>query len=382
MNFKFSYFFYASIILLSLLCFSCKTQIERYSDKTSKSYEIRVKLKDLASIINIPIRKDIKIVDFITKEPLVFDKKTKDATIVKNGKYAYINDKKLLSPISIFSEKNKMVKVNDRFYFGTIAIYPENAITVINSIPIETYLLSVLPSEIPATFKIEAMKAQAVIARTYSIYFLRKNADNNFDVDDSTSYQVYKGFNNVEDKYLKNIFSAVKNTEGKIITYNNEPIIAYFHSNSGGKLKSGLEYFGKNSDYPYLVAKEDPYSIDSPGYNWTYDLSMDQFKTIFNTNIALTKNVVVFGDSDFVKNIKINDVDYSPKLLRKTVGYSKLKSETFKLEIMDDKIIFNGFGYGHGVGMSQWGANAMAKQNFNYKEIIEFYYPNTELGYY
>jgi len=382
MNHKIIFFRLISILLLSLFCFSCKTKIERYSDKTSKSYEIRVKLKDLNSIINIPIRKDIIIVDFITKEPLIFDKKTKDATIVKNGEYTFINDKKLLSPISIFSEKNKMIKLNDRFYFGTITIYPENVITVINSVPIETYLLSVLPSEIPATFKIEAMKAQAVIARTYSIYFLRKNVDNNFDVDDSTSYQVYKGFNNVEDKYLKNIFSAVKNTEGKIITFNDEPIIAYFHSNSGGKLKSGLEYFGKNSDYPYLVAKDDPYSIDSPGYNWTYDLSMDQFKTIFKTDFALTGDSVVFDESGYVQKIKINDADYFPKLLRKTVGYAKLKSETFKLEILDSKIIFNGFGYGHGVGMSQWGANSMAKQNFNYREIIEFYYPNTKLGYY
>jgi stage II sporulation protein D len=335
-------------------------------------------LKDLNSIINIPIRK----VDFITKEPLVFDKKTKEATIIKNGEYTYINDKKALSPISVFSEKNKMIKINDRFYFGTITIYPESSITVINSIPIETYLLSVLPSEIPATFKIEAMKAQAVIARTYSIYFLRKNVDNNFDVDDSTNYQVYKGFNNVEDKYLKNIFSAVKSTEGKIITYNDEPIIAYFHSNSGGKLKSGLEYFGKNSDYPYLAAKDDPYSIDSPGYNWTYDLSMDQYKTLFKTDSNLSYDAISFNDSGYADKIKIDNAEYNSKLFRKTVGYAKLKSETFKIEILDDKIIFNGYGYGHGVGMSQWGANSMAKQNFDYKDIIEFYYPNTELGYY
>ncbi len=382
MNYKILFFRLISILLLAHFCFSCKTKIECYSDKTSKSYEIRVKLKDLNSIINIPIRKYIKFFYFITKEPMVFDKKTKEATIIKNGEYTYINDKKALSPISVFSEKNKMIKINDRFYFGTITIYPESSITVINSIPIETYLLSVLPSEIPATFKIEAMKAQAVIARTYSIYFLRKNVDNNFDVDDSTNYQVYKGFNNVEDKYLKNIFSAVKSTEGKIITYNDEPIIAYFHSNSGGKLKSGLEYFGKNSDYPYLAAKDDPYSIDSPGYNWTYDLSMDQYKTLFKTDSNLSYDAISFNDSGYADKIKIDNAEYNSKLFRKTVGYAKLKSETFKIEILDDKIIFNGYGYGHGVGMSQWGANSMAKQNFDYKDIIEFYYPNTELGYY
>ena len=170
------------------------------------------------------------------------------------------------------------------------------------------------------------------------------------------------------------LFRVIASTQSIIACYENKPIVAYFHANSGGRTKSGLSYFGAKSDFPYLIAHDDPYSIDQPGYSWTYTMPRSDFDRMFSHNCD------ILNTDDGQQAIRVGSVTFSPKQVRAKIGYGKVKSETYTIDLTDENVTFNGFGYGHGVGMSQWGANAMAKQRFSFGQIIEFYYPGVKLG--
>jgi stage II sporulation protein D len=247
----------------------------------------------------------------------------------------------------------------------------------------ETYLMSVILSEVPISFNIEAIKAQTIVARTYAQLFVNKYSKlRDFDVDNTTNYQAYNGFNiNLGYKYIKKLEKAIKETNGLIIVYEDKPIIAYFHANSGGKVRSGKDYFGNHSDKPYLISHEDPYSINYPGSKWEYKMNIDYFKKTFDLTSDPFFNNFKYDNDGFVEEFKINKKSFFPKEIRRTIGYKKIKSERFKVFFNQDgkSILFSGIGYGHGVGLSQWGAHGMAEEGYNCMEIINFYYPNTKI---
>lgn len=375
------------LFILGLLLFiplnSCKTYMQRVTEETHKSYDIRVKLK-IGSIFKIPFRQDIVIQDYISKKTYSFPETVEEILIARVDGRPVINGRAFQGPLLIFSKKNMLIGINDRQYFGKLKIVPTvSGLEVINQVPLETYLISVLPSEVPAYFHPEALKVQAIVARTYSFYFISHySRERNFDVDDTTSYQVYKGHNLfLKNREVKKIIKAIKDTEGMIITYGSDPIIAYFHSNSGGLLKSGFEYFGKGSDFPYLTSKEDPYSLNYPGSTWEYSIQSNDFLSLLQ--ISSFSDLRTAGDSQgFIKKVLYKGKELSAKQLRRLIGYEKIRSERFSLEIIGDTVRFTGIGYGHGVGLSQWGAQGMAKKGFKFHQIIDFYYPGTTIEYF
>lgn len=373
--------FFKFFILSIFFIFSCKSLIERKIDFTSKSYEIRVLLRSLNHDKLIFSNKNgFQVIDFITKKRINI--KSKKITIFLNNNRVFLNNFYISSPLFIYA--NGLTKVNDRYYAGYFKIVPlENNFYVINYISIESYLISVVASEMPVTCHIEALKAQTVIARTYSYYFMLRSTTKDFDVDDTIFYQVYNGFNlNFKKEIVKKIFKAIKDTEGLILTFNGEPIIAYFHSNSGGMTVSGKEYFGNNSDFPYLISKLDPYSIDMPYYIWSFEIYRKVFLNTLNisdVSIDLLESNFIYNDNGFIKELNINNNIFSAKDIRRIIGYNKIKSEKFRVTINGESILFDGYGYGHGVGLSQWGAENMARQQKKFKEILSFYYPNTKI---
>ena len=364
------------IILILSLCLnsiSC-TPMVRYARKTARSYEIRVKLRTVKLPLQISGKK-LLITDKISGQPIIDAKKNKQIIIIQNGSSTMINDKRIDSPVEIISEKDEPIYINDRCYFGTIRIIPGLNPLILNIVPIETYLMSVVSSEMPTSFEVNALAAQAIIARTYSYYFMLKNVEEAFDVDDTTAYQVYNGFAQLcgDHSAARKLFRVIASTQSIIACYEDKPIIAYFHANSGGRTKSGLSYFGPKSDFPYLIAHDDPYSVDQPGYSWTYTMQRSDFDKIFSHNCDIVPT------DDGQQSIRVGSTTFAPKQVRAKIGYGKVKSETYTIDMSDDNVTFTGFGYGHGVGMSQWGANAMAKQKFSFGQIIEFYYPGIKL---
>ncbi|HOL57059.1 MAG TPA: SpoIID/LytB domain-containing protein [Spirochaetota bacterium] len=369
-------------VIIIILLFSCKTILEKSIENTKKSFEIRVLLKYAKDRVVLKSNSSLIIKDFITKKSLNVENNSCIEIFCKENK-VFLNKMNILSPIIIYSKDNSLIKLNERYYAGYLKIVPEDgSFYIINYIPIETYLLSVLPSEVPVTFNIESMKTQAIAARTYAYYFLIKSSEMEFDVDDTVLYQVYNGFNpDFKKEEIKKIYKAVKETEGLIIKYKDEPIIAYFHSNSGGRITSGKEYFGESSDFPYLISKEDPYSVDMPGYKWDFEIDIKEFcnkLNIYNTNDIKIENFI-YNQNGFVKEFNNETIVLTSKDIRRLIGYSNIKSEKFILNIKDNKIIITGYGRGHGVGLSQWGAENMARRKKNFKEIINFYYPETKI---
>ena len=232
-------------------------------------------------------------------------------------------------------------------------------------IKIDEYLYGVVSSEMPASFEIEALKAQAVAARTYTIYKINNNDKKHGEADICDNSACCQAWISKEDRlqkwneqsrneYWAKIVEAVDSTKGKIITYNEKPINAFFHANSGGATEAPVNVWG-GSNYPYLqtvaTSGEDAYTQYS---------------------IKITE----YTEGNRVKNLKVGNLNLSGVEIRNIFG---LRSANFKIDIQENNVKFAVIGYGHGVGMSQTGADSLAKQGKKYDEIIKHYYTGVEI---
>lgn len=244
-------------------------------------------------------------------------------------------------------------------------------------IPFEDYVVGVVACEMPSSFNIEALKAQAVASRTYATYKLYKNSD--YIMKTTTSDQCYiskdimksNWKNNYENNYNK-IYNAAYETKNEIITYNNEPIISFFFSMSNGYTENVENVFVQKLDY--LVSVDSPWDENVSSYIKTKTISLEDFKSKLNINSidSISIDRYITGR---VKTITINNKKYKGTEFRTLFS---LRSADFDLEI-GEQVIITTKGYGHGVGLSQYGANEMAKLGYNYKEILKHYYTNVNI---
>lgn len=259
---------------------------------------------------------------------------------------------------------------------------------------VEEYICGVVASEMPAEFEIEALKAQAIAARTY---FMNKkirkcNDAKGADICDTTHCQVYidKAKKNSEwgeggEEYWNKINKAVAETKDKVITYN-EKIIEYpqFFAISSGMTENCKDVF--SGDEPYLVSVESKGEEVAPKYKSEIKQTAQEFINLINKNYSnceldankLESNIKILERSEAggVKKIKVGKAEIKGTDFRKLLN---LNSTNFEYELVDGEIIFTCKGYGHGVGMSQWGANIMAKEGNGYEKIIKHYYKGTEI---
>lgn len=265
----------------------------------------------------------------------------------------------------------------------------------IESIGLDEYLYGVVSAEMPASFEIEALKAQAVVARTYTIYKIRTESGKHEGADICDNSACCQAWISKENRFARweessreanwdKIVEAVNSTQGKIVTYNGEPINAFFHSNSGGKTETTANVWG-GTGYPYLqaveTAGENAYSQYSSEVTLTKQTFIDKIKekhenfTIdFNAEDAI--KILEYTDGNRVKKIKIGNLELSGVEVRTIIG---LKSANFTVKEEGENIKFVVIGYGHGVGMSQTGADSMAKTGSNYEEIIKHFYTGVEI---
>lgn len=265
----------------------------------------------------------------------------------------------------------------------------------VEELKIDEYLYGVVSSEMPANYELEALKAQAVVARTYTIYQIINNNGKHENADICDDYSCCQAWISKQDRMAKwqeneaesnwnKIMQAVNDTKGKIITYNAEPINAFFHANSGGVTESSLNIWGK-IDYPYLKSVE---TVGEEGY--TQYASQVTFSKQDLINKIKTKyedcvidfsqqdciNILEYTTSGRVKTIKFGNIEIAGTEARTLLG---LKSTNFTFSIEGENIIFSVTGYGHGVGMSQTGADALAKEGSDYESIIKHFYTNVEI---
>ncbi len=266
----------------------------------------------------------------------------------------------------------------------TVSVMIDNEKTEMDA---EEYIVGVVAGEVYPTFSPEALKAQAVAARTYLYYKMdgggcAKGADI---CTDSKHCQAYKSDEKMRsqwgenyEKYLKNIREAVESTAGEILTYGSKPICALYHSSSVGKTEDCVSVFGGNR--PYLVSVNTP--IDTEKYTQEKSFTKDEFVSKINAafpDLSIDKidlKIISFTDAGRVSTVKIGEKSIKATALRKALD---LRSTDFTFRIADGKIIFTQRGYGHGVGMSQHGAQALALSGKTYSEILLHYYTGCKI---
>ena len=263
----------------------------------------------------------------------------------------------------------------------------------VEQVKLDEYLCNVVSAEMPATFEQEALKAQAIVARTYTIYkILNKKHDNADICDDSTCCQAWiskddrlaKWEENQRESNWQKICSAVNETSGKIITYENKPIDAFFHSNSGGITEVPVNVWG-GTGYPYLQSVETSGENTYTQYASEVTLSQEELinklkEKYSDISIDFTNSedikILEYTESTRVKTVKFGNHEISGVEARTLFG---LKSTNFEISRDGNNIKFSVKGYGHGVGMSQTGADSMAKNGSGAEEIIKHFYTGVEI---
>lgn len=358
------------LVLLPLNIFA-KEDYDKIDIKVGKSLSAGESLK-------VKSKSNLKVVT--SDEQVINNTNNKEINIKFDGKNINLNGKNFNlnnfpqnGAFLISSDSPIYVDKIKRNYGGAISFRVNNKkLDIVNRVDMDEYLKGVLPKEMSPSFPMESLKAQALCSRSFAINNYNKFIKNGYNLDDTTRSQVYYG-KDVEEKTTN---KAVEETVGQVIKYDGKVAETIFCASSGGYTVASSEAWGGNS-VPYLISKEDPYSV----HPWKYELKNSDLKKL---NLSDVFSVSLdYNNSNRVNNLTFStskgDVKIKATDFRKKIGNTIIKSTLFDVNVIGNKVFVSGKGYGHGVGMSQYGAVEMAKKGSNYKDIIEFYFPGTNI---
>lgn len=258
-----------------------------------------------------------------------------------------------------------------------VTVYRSSGVVV--QIELEEYIVGVVAAEMPASFSSEALKAQSVVARTYAL----KRISNGQKLTDTVSTQAYIDINQMKtkwgsefSKYYNKIKNAVSATTGQYITYQGSYINAVYHSTSNGYTEDAINVW--NESYPYLKSVESSWDKNVNSYQRTITKDYQNLLDItgLQADEAVEIKILSRNASGRVQTVQVGDKTYTGVEFRNLFG---LRSADFDIEVIDGIVQITTRGYGHGVGMSQYGANEMAKLGYNYKQIITYYYTGVQI---
>ena len=269
-----------------------------------------------------------------------------------------------------------VVWIGDRWYRGKVKLIPgDGGVTAINYVNIDDYLYSVVGSEMPASWPQEALRSQAIAARSYAIYQKNRASGHSYDLNSTQVSQVYKGL----EGEAVSTQSAVDATRGKVLTHGGKVIEAVFHSSSGGHTENSEHVWSKA--VPYLKGVPD-FDQNAPVYSWRAQFSLDEVgarigypgviqavEVLSRTPQGRANRMTIIGDAG---TLTITGDTFRHKL--------GLRSTKFDLAVSPTSISVAGNGFGHGIGMSQWGARGMAERGQRYGDILTHFYKGTQLG--
>jgi stage II sporulation protein D len=272
--------------------------------------------------------------------------------------------------------KGKFVTGTDADFIGDFQIWRgESGLYLINEVPLEEYVEGVVRAETGRNWAFEALKAQAVAVRTYVLKRKVVTDDRQYDVTSSVLHQLYKGKN--ADSVVSR---AVRATRGETLTYRGRLIEALYHSTSGGLTELPEEVFGQ--ELPYLKAVSTQCTL-SPYCLWTRRLSLDEVGKALDTKKVTEINIISRTQTGRAGEVEIisnpGRLVVEAKELRKILGWKRLPSTDFTVEIHNGTAIFEGRGFGHGVGMCQWSSHELALEGMQYRDILAIFYPGAEI---
>ncbi len=274
-----------------------------------------------------------------------------------------------------------IISVDNVQYRGFIVLSKvQNNLQIINHVNIENYLCGVVPMEMSKSWPLEALKAQAIAARSYAYNHILNNKNTVFDLDSTTKFQVYGGFN--AESEISN--KAVRDTAGVVMISKDKPIAAFFHSTCGGETISN-QYVWKGENSEYLTDVKCTYCSDSPHFTWHEEMSINEFSSVLRKNDSAAgalKGITFKKHNGRVTECILNHssgvISVSGNDLRLLLGAKKIKSWYFTTSKVNNVIRIDGRGYGHGVGMCQYGARGMALKGLDHVEILRKYYRGIE----
>ncbi len=311
----------------------------------------------------------------------------KEAVTITAGNRGLIINSLPVGDAVMITNSTRRYSIGNRSFRGKMeAIWKsKDKLLLVNHLPMEEYLVGLLGSEVYPNWPMEALKAQAIAARTYALHHADVNKRNgvrgDYDVTATVLSQVYEGAHKEDFR----AHEACRETEGVVLLRNGSIFPAYYHSCCGG-LTEHAHNVWPGADGPRQIT--DKYCKGSPKMRWTWRTSVRDFISTLRSQDADVEKILgvsteLESDSPRVKFLLIVDEEGTKKIkateLRRIFGFSNIKSTWFDVDIKGSRIEFIGRGYGHGVGMCQWGSKGMADAGFTYDEILKFYYPDAEL---
>ena len=277
------------------------------------------------------------------------------------------------------------IRVNGREYPAAFEVIRNGeGLAVVNELRLEEYLVGVLRAETSERWPSETLRAQAIVARTYAAYHRALNSAKPYHVVASTTHQMYTG----RVPATSPIWDAVRDTAGQVLLWEGELFPAFYHSASGGYTEDPRTVFAARN-MPALKAIRDEFSIASPHFYWNLDLQLADLSEILRRNGYDVGGVTAIEVTARTPSLRVatltvhgtrGSARFRGNDFRRMIGYETIKSTLFAVALDGGVAHFSGRGYGHGVGMSQWGAKGMAEQGYTAGKILEYYYPGTTLG--
>lgn len=279
------------------------------------------------------------------------------------------------SQLSIHPKDDGYVWIGNRWYRGKVRLVNRNShLSVINKVNLEDYLYSVVGAEMPTSWPLEALKAQAVAARSYALYKQKQSGNQLYDLQSTTASQVYKGVGSE----TRQTHQAVNGTRGEILEHNGEVILAVFHSSSGGHTEDVEDVWSR--PLPYLRGVTD-YDQTAPVYQWQKSFSPSKMGS--RLGVGSVKQLIPQQASPQGRITRLKVVGdraaktFSGDDFRKALD---LRSTLFQVDQNSRKFIISGRGFGHGVGLSQWGSHYLAQEGATYRQILGHYYRQVKLA--
>jgi len=272
-----------------------------------------------------------------------------------------------------------MLRVNGKSYRGLIELSSQHGkLLVVNELGLEQYLVGVINSEISSTWPMEAIKAQAVIARTFAVAKRKERSKAFYHLESTVMDQAYNGSDEEDSRAVR----GVVETEGEIVTYNGSAIQAFYHANSGGRTEASQNVWGVS--LPYLQGVECQYGLTSTTSSWEQTLSLSRIESVLKMYGITDIKAGLRNNRGRLKTVLLvterGTVSLPATKFRMAVGSTVIKSTNFTVRVEGNTALFSGSGYGHGVGLCQYGAKQRALDGFSYVEILAYYYPGTRLS--
>jgi len=375
-----------TIKLIAIFIFSAFSfQLSAFSLYAQDPRIIRVAIIQDANSLGLDIKGSYEVMDVHSGEILYRGRGLKTTVTVYKSGILLGKVKSNTSKVLVRTEPQDVILVNGKVFRGTIQFIKKDnqQMLVVNNIELQDYIKGILYHEASHYWPLEALKAQAVVCRTYALYQKQQSLSKDFDVTGDVYSQVYGG--KTSERFRTN--KAVEETSGIVLMYKGKIFPAYFHATCAGHTEDASQLW--NIDIPVLKGVVCDFCRESPHFSWHEVLSLDEIEKKLKGSAYKLDNLIGIvivnrNKSGRVASLKLvskkKDEVISAKDFRNIIGPNSIRSTNFNITIVDRDAVFEGIGWGHGVGLCQWGAYFMAKNGTRYKEILKYYYPESEIA--